>query len=382
MYRSSYKNARRLAATECNIAYRTADYERWQELDFVVGIRVVLSNNHTLNGVPFEDICDQLSAPLGSKATSGRGCYPKDFKFTGWHPHCRCHAVSILKTEEEIKADTQKILNGEPLDGDSVNAVKDVPKVFKDWLDENQERLEGANSVPYFLSDNPRYTGVQTTKKGYGTYTGTKLGRTATKEAYKVYKDAPVTVISEAQRENISDIAKSMGVEAKPMTFFEADNGSGNVDFKRGTLTADNCQTCVLVHEARLRGLPVTAKPYTTELQNILGDDSGYGWLNPKTGKSPKVEPFTGRTTEELFKQLDNRTQSVGRYHIGMNFGDNSGHIITAERFKSGDIFFYDPQDNTFLNIKEFTEVESFEVLKVDKLLLRKDVITAISRLL
>lgn len=366
VYRSSYKNARRLAATETNIAYRTSDYERWQQLDFVVGIEIQLSNNH-----PEPDICDDLA-----------GRYPKDFKFTGWHPHCRCHAVSILKTEEEVKADTQKILNGEPLDGDSVNRVDDVPQVFKDWLTENQERLEGANSIPYFLSDNPRYTGVQATKHGFGSYTGTKLGRTATKEAYKVYKDAPVTVLSEQQRENIADIAKALGVEAKPMTFFEADNGSGNVDFKRDTLTADNCQTCVLVHEARLRGLPITAKPYTTELQIHLGDDSGYGWMNPKTGKSPQVKPFTGRTPEELYKTLENNTQSVGRYHIGMNFKDNSGHIITAERFKSGEIFFYDPQDDTFLNIKEFTEVVSFEVLKVDKLLLRKDVITAISRLL
>ena len=93
VYRSSYKNARRLAATESNIAYRTADYERWQELDFVVGIEICLSNNHTLLGSdgvphPFTDICDELA-----------GRYPKDFKFTGWHPHCRCHAVSILQRE-------------------------------------------------------------------------------------------------------------------------------------------------------------------------------------------------------------------------------------------------------------------------------------------
>ena len=33
VYRSSYKNARRLAATETNIAYRTADFERWQDFD-------------------------------------------------------------------------------------------------------------------------------------------------------------------------------------------------------------------------------------------------------------------------------------------------------------------------------------------------------------
>lgn len=76
VYRSSYKNARRLAATETNIAYMTADYERWQQLDFVVGIEIKLSNNHTLNGVPFTDICDDL-----------KGRYPKDFKFTGWHPY-------------------------------------------------------------------------------------------------------------------------------------------------------------------------------------------------------------------------------------------------------------------------------------------------------
>lgn len=38
VYRSSYKNALRLAATETNIAYNTADYIRWQQMDFVVGI--------------------------------------------------------------------------------------------------------------------------------------------------------------------------------------------------------------------------------------------------------------------------------------------------------------------------------------------------------
>ena len=42
----------------------TADYERWQQLDFVVGIRIELSNNHTLNDKKFHDICDELSEPL------------------------------------------------------------------------------------------------------------------------------------------------------------------------------------------------------------------------------------------------------------------------------------------------------------------------------
>lgn len=143
VYRSSYKNARRLAATETNIAYRTSDHLRWQQMEFVVGIEIKLSNNHTLNGVPLTDICDTL-----------KGKYPKDFKFTGWHPHCRCHAVSILKTQEEIAEDTRRILNGEGTTNDSVNSVRELPKSFTDWAERNEERAKEGRSLPYFIQDN------------------------------------------------------------------------------------------------------------------------------------------------------------------------------------------------------------------------------------
>lgn len=145
VYRSSYKNARRLACTETNIAYRTSDYLRWQQMDFVVGIEIKLSNNHTLNGVPLTDICDTLA-----------GKYPKDFKFTGWHPHCRCHAITILKTEEEMQEDTQRILAGEKPEKGSVNTVRDVPDAFKDWVEEYSTRIEMGGNLPYFVRDNKR----------------------------------------------------------------------------------------------------------------------------------------------------------------------------------------------------------------------------------
>ncbi|MDR1914255.1 MAG: hypothetical protein LBQ68_07235 [Clostridiales bacterium] len=156
VYRSSYKNAMRLARTETNMAYRTADHERWQQLDFVVGIEVRLSNNHTLNGVPFTDICDDL-----------KGKYPKEFKFTGWHPQCRCHVISVLKTPEEVEADTEKILNGEELDGESVNKVTTVPEGFNKWVQKNEERIAKAKSLPYFLQDNSTHMGnkVELTKQ-------------------------------------------------------------------------------------------------------------------------------------------------------------------------------------------------------------------------
>ncbi len=72
VYRSSAKNALRLAATETNMAYRLADYERRMQLPFVLGIEVHLSNAH-----PRLDICDDMA-----------GEYPPGFKFTGWHPWC------------------------------------------------------------------------------------------------------------------------------------------------------------------------------------------------------------------------------------------------------------------------------------------------------
>ena len=146
VYRSSYKNARRLAATETNIAYRTADYLRWQQLDFVVGIEISLSNNHTCNGEPFYDICDEL-----------KGRYPKDFKFTGWHPLCRCIAVPVLKTETEMSGDTEKILKEERPGIDSRNAVKDVPDKFRKWIEDNKARIARSRSLPYFIRDNEKY---------------------------------------------------------------------------------------------------------------------------------------------------------------------------------------------------------------------------------
>lgn len=148
VYRSSYMNARRLAATETNIAYRTADHLRWQQLDFVVGIEIHLSNNHNCKGVPagmFFDICDEL-----------QGKYPKDFQFTGWHPHCRCYATTILKTEQEMAADNARIMAGEDIEEGSENEVTALPSNFTGWLENNGERIARAKSTPYFLRDNQK----------------------------------------------------------------------------------------------------------------------------------------------------------------------------------------------------------------------------------
>lgn len=147
VYRSSYRNAQRLARTETNIAYRTADYERWQQLDFVVGIEIKLSNNH-----PHTDICDDL-----------KGIYPKTFKWTGWHPNCRCYMVPVRATEKEIDEMVDKILAGDTGDTmNSSNEVDEYPSEFKQWVKDKEGKIDEAKTkgtLPYFVKDNPKDIG-------------------------------------------------------------------------------------------------------------------------------------------------------------------------------------------------------------------------------
>ncbi len=156
VYRSSYKNAMRLARTETNMAYRSADQERWRQLDFVIGYRVVLSDNH-----PEPDICNDLSAKRGEKGS--RGVYPKDFVFKGWHPQCRCYVVPILADEKEFDKIQEAILNDEPIP-ESKSVIREPNKYFQDWWKSNKSRVAEAQSLPYWVKDNPKYAKIKREK--------------------------------------------------------------------------------------------------------------------------------------------------------------------------------------------------------------------------
>ncbi len=141
-YRSSYKNALRYARTTTNIAYRTADYNQYQEMPFVIGIEIKLSNNH-----PVPDICDDL-----------KGVYPKDFCWTGWHPNCRCYQVPILSKKEEVDQMVDAILDGDdPEEVECEGTVTELPENFTKWVKKNEERMMEASkrgTLPYFIRDN------------------------------------------------------------------------------------------------------------------------------------------------------------------------------------------------------------------------------------
>ncbi|WP_318310437.1 hypothetical protein [Flagellimonas crocea] len=140
VYRSSYKNALRLARNEINIAYRTADIERRKNLPFILGVQVHLSPAHAVR-----DICDDLV-----------GLYPKEFKFTGFHPNCLCYTTSQLMP----KNDFIKYLNGQR--NGLKKPVTGIPKKANRFLNKNADKLKNLKSKPYFLDDNFRET-----KEGY-----------------------------------------------------------------------------------------------------------------------------------------------------------------------------------------------------------------------
>ncbi len=131
VYRSSVQNARRLARTTVNRAYRTADYHRRSQLPFVTGIIVKLSASH-----PFPDICDSMA-----------GEYPKGFLFTGWHAQCFCFTVSkTLST-----ADFKKYLRGEPIPKSSY--VKTIPKSAQAYLKKNEKALKRLKTEPDWMEN-------------------------------------------------------------------------------------------------------------------------------------------------------------------------------------------------------------------------------------
>jgi hypothetical protein len=140
VYRSSYKNALRLSATEVNTSYRLNDINRWQKLEFIKGYRIVLSNSHKTY-----DICDELNKSI----------YPKDMVWSGWHPFCKCHMEPVMISDEQYSKLEDYLLGvGEKPD---ISYVSEPPKVFTDYVQKNEERIRGWKQPPYWYRDNKKF---------------------------------------------------------------------------------------------------------------------------------------------------------------------------------------------------------------------------------
>lgn len=132
---STYKDAKRLAGNETNIAYREATQSRYWNPE-ILGFRIHLSNAH-----PRHDICDNLV-----------GDYPTWFKWNGWHPNCLCYTTTILMDEKDSLEYRKALARRETPTRKGV--VDDVPEGFRRYMIDNYERMSNWNSQPYFMQDN------------------------------------------------------------------------------------------------------------------------------------------------------------------------------------------------------------------------------------
>ena len=89
--------------------------------------------------MPFYDICDEL-----------QGIYPKAFKWTMWHPQCRCRMIPILISQSEFEARIKARKEG-TLDKWKVDEIKDMPDNYKKYVNDNRERLSRLKTKPNWL---------------------------------------------------------------------------------------------------------------------------------------------------------------------------------------------------------------------------------------
>lgn len=367
VYRSSYKNARRLASTETNMSYRNSDHERWMKNPAIVGFEVKISNNH-----PVDDICDSL-----------KGKYPKNFKFSGWHPHCRCYAVPIRLKDNEFDDYLDSILEGKEYDPTtSENYVSSVPEGFKNWVAANEARLANMKNPPYFIRDN---------FKGKDLLKNLKVAKT------QVLSD---NVEKSDWERNLDDVAAKIGgTKGEEMTFEDANELKGNENFLDGGYEYKvNCQSCVVANELRRRGFDVSANPNFRKEGSItrkLSYQTNMAWITQETklmplkskaggfGKLPNSSEYKTKTLRQLEIELDDLTKEQGRYHIDFVWkGGRSGHIITLERLENNKLRFYDPQSGKIIMWSDLKQriglSHGVNVLRVDNLLVNTEIIDGI----
>lgn len=377
VYRSAYKNALRTSATTTNTAYRSADYERWSKQDFILGIEIQRSAN---NRGPCK-ICDAMV-----------GKYPKTFKFTGFHPFCICFATPITMEPENF---ADFLLN------DTVpkeQVITDIPQGAKDFVNENKDGLQSAF---WYKNNFTNDGGLQREI----------VSQPITNEVIKVSRPKRIKTDAEkndiqkrweerfARNFNQTKIEQKIGIKrGEEMTFEEANELRGNINFGKGNEYVVNCQSCVVANELRRRGYDVTALPNLEKKGNIpheLSYRTNWAWIDPKTMVMPVKKTAGGiydvtrtgalksKSIKELTKELVELVKEPGRYHIDFSWkGRNSGHIITLEKSLDGKIVIYDPQTGKIKNWGELSKEISLKygvnVLRVDNLLVNTDIINGI----
>lgn len=186
----------------------------------------------------------------------------------------------------------------------------------------------------------------------------------------------------------------------KPMSFDQANQGRANPHFNTSKEYGENCQSCVVCYEARLRGYDVEALPYGSNTQmRELARNTSLAWIDPTTNEPPKyITAPNANTPKRLKAFLETKIEKGARYTLQFHWKGrgNSAHIISVDRQDDGSLRLYDPQSgqvytggmvNRLLNeIKFSTSIYGLKinlppkVLRVDNMKFNPDYVDKIMK--
>lgn len=166
------------------------------------------------------------------------------------------------------------------------------------------------------------------------------------------------------------------------MSFAQADNGNTNPNYRPHSIYSKNCQSCVPVFEARLRGYDVEAKPKNHAVARELSLDTALAWIDPATGKKPVLKQIKG----DYAMGLESTVNSGERYALQYNHR-RGGHIVTAFRDERSILRIYDPQtDNMVVGSRDISKyfndrgAHKVETYRIDNLDFNEDALNGIAK--
>lgn len=146
LYKSPIANAMRVARTEVNAAYRTADQENWNKNPIVIGWRVTVSKTKNPKVKARCELCVMM-----------QGDYPNDFKWANWHPNCLCLKTPILMPREQLNEYNKLIARGEDTKK-SVQELRVKAGLITELPDQLIEYVKGGGGLKtWWYSDNKKF---------------------------------------------------------------------------------------------------------------------------------------------------------------------------------------------------------------------------------
>lgn len=194
------------------------------------------------------------------------------------------------------------------------------------------------------------------------------------------------------EKENITLAGVERGRE---MTFTEADSGHVNPNLEECEGFQCNCQTCVVVFEARLRGYDIEACPMKDGSNAMqLSEKTNLAWITPEGNHPDYIMNFDANSVDAVYNFIDETVKPGERYTLEGVWKElfGTGHIISVFKENTGNLVFYDPQINQIyskrfmkeeylpLMQKGNTEDTAIKLLRIDNLEIDTDFIDPIVR--